>query len=31
VESFPLTGSGTVRKFKQNAHAVEKYQLKEPA
>ena len=27
VESFPLTGSGKVQKFKQKAHAVEKYRL----
>ena len=31
VESFPLTGSGKVQKFKQKAYAVEKYDLKEPA
>ena len=31
VESFPLTGSGKVQKFKQKAYAVEKYSLKEPA
>ena len=31
VESFPLTGSGKVQKFKQKAYAVEKYGLKEPA
>ena len=31
VESFPLTGSGKVQKFKQRAYAVEKYNLKEPA
>jgi fatty-acyl-CoA synthase len=27
VESFPLTGSGKVQKFKQKAYAVEKYRL----
>ena len=31
VESFPLTGSGKVQKFKQRAYAVEKLDLKEPA
>ena len=31
VERFPLTGSGKVQKFKLKAHAVEKYDLKEPA
>jgi fatty-acyl-CoA synthase len=31
VESFPLTGSGKVQKFKQKAYAVEKYGLNEPA
>jgi fatty-acyl-CoA synthase len=31
VESFPLTGSGKVQKFKQRAYAIEKYGLKEPA
>ena len=31
VDSFPLTGSGKVQKFKQKAYAVEKYDLKEPA
>jgi len=30
VESFPLTGSGKVQKFKQRAYAVEKFGLKEP-
>jgi fatty-acyl-CoA synthase len=30
VESFPLTGSGKVQKFKQRACAVEKLGLKEP-
>ncbi len=30
VESFPLTGSGKVQKFKQWAYAVEKFGLKEP-
>jgi fatty-acyl-CoA synthase len=30
VESFPLTGSGKVQKFKQKAYAIEKYGLKEP-
>ena len=30
VESFPLTGSGKVQKFKQKAYAVEKYGLEEP-
>jgi fatty-acyl-CoA synthase len=29
VESFPLTGSGKVQKFKQRAYAVEKFGLKE--
>jgi len=28
VESFPLTGSGKVQKFKQKAYAVEKYGLR---
>lgn len=27
VESFPLTGSGKVQKFKQRAHAIDKYHL----
>ena len=31
VDSFPLTGSGKVQKFKQRAYAVEKLDLKEPA
>ncbi len=31
VESFPLTGSGKVQKFKQKAYAVEKYNLTGPA
>jgi len=31
VESFPLTGSGKVQKFKQKDYAVKKYGLKEPA
>ena len=31
VESFPLTGSGKVQKFKQKAYAVEKYNLKDPS
>jgi len=31
VDSFPLTGSGKVQKFKQRAYAVEKLGLKEPA
>jgi fatty-acyl-CoA synthase len=31
VESFPLTGSGKVQKFKQKAYAVEKYSLRAPA
>ena len=31
VESFPLTGSGKVQKFKQRAHAIEKYHLRAPA
>jgi fatty-acyl-CoA synthase len=31
VDSFPLTGSGKVQKFKQRAFAVEKLDLKEPA
>jgi fatty-acyl-CoA synthase len=31
VESFPLTGSGKVQKFRQKAYAVEKYGLKETA
>jgi fatty-acyl-CoA synthase len=30
VDSFPLTGSGKVQKFKQRAYAVEKLDLKEP-
>jgi len=30
VESFPLTGSGKVQKFKQRAYAVEKYRLRAP-
>jgi fatty-acyl-CoA synthase len=30
VESFPLTGSGKVQKFKQRAYAVAKFGLKEP-
>ena len=30
VESFPLTGSGKVQKFKQRAYAVETFGLKEP-
>ncbi len=29
VESFPLTGSGKVQKFKQRAYAVEKFGLKD--
>ena len=31
VESFPLTGSGKVQKFKQRAHAIDKYHLRAPA
>jgi fatty-acyl-CoA synthase len=31
VDSFPLTGSGKVQKFKQRAYAVEKLDLKEPS
>jgi fatty-acyl-CoA synthase len=31
VDSFPLTGSGKVQKFKQRAYAIEKLDLKEPA
>lgn len=31
VESFPLTGSGKVQKFKQKAYAVDKYDLQAPA
>ena len=31
VDSFPLTGSGKVQKFKQRAYALEKLDLKEPA
>ena len=31
VESFPLTGSGKVQKFKQRAYAVKKYNLEGPA
>lgn len=31
VEAFPLTGSGKVQKFKQQAYAIEKYGLKGPA
>ena len=31
VDSFPLTGSGKVQKFKQRAYAVAKLDLKEPA
>ena len=31
VESFPLTGSGKVQKFKQRAHAIDKYHLRSPA
>ena len=30
LESFPLTGSGKVQKFKQKAYAVDKYGLKSP-
>jgi fatty-acyl-CoA synthase len=30
VDTFPLTGSGKVQKFKQKAYAVEKYGLKGP-
>jgi fatty-acyl-CoA synthase len=30
VESFPLTGSGKVQKFKQRAHAIDKYGLRAP-
>jgi len=30
VESFPLTGSGKVQKFKQRAHAIDKYHLRAP-
>jgi fatty-acyl-CoA synthase len=31
VDQFPLTGSGKVQKFKQQAYAVEKYRLRGPA
>ena len=31
VESFPLTGSGKVQKFKQRAYAIDKHHLRAPA
>jgi fatty-acyl-CoA synthase len=31
VQSFPLTGSGKVQKFKQKAYAIEKYGFRPPA